>query len=100
MNTHVPNFGFDNSFAREMEGFFVPWDSEAAPDPEMLTLNGVLAAALGLDPQELTTSTAVAVACADALRPSRRVRRVVPAAPPPPRCACCKKMCVFLFHTF
>ena len=61
MNTHVPNFGFDNSFAREMEGFFVPWDSEAAPDPELLVLNGVLAAELGLDPQELTTSTAVEV---------------------------------------
>lgn len=38
---------FDNTFARELEGFFVPWDAEKAPQPKLLMWNDALAAELG-----------------------------------------------------
>lgn len=47
--TVSPNFRFDNSFAREMDGFFVPWKAAEAPEPKMLQFNRSLAAELGLD---------------------------------------------------
>jgi uncharacterized protein YdiU (UPF0061 family) len=42
-------FRFDNSFARELEGFYTPWQPVAAPAPRLLYLNHSLAAELGLD---------------------------------------------------
>ena len=61
MNAHVPHFRFDNSFAREMEGFFVPWKGEHAPEPELIVLNGCLAADLGLDEDALMSPAAIVV---------------------------------------
>lgn len=43
-----PTFAFDNSFARSLEGFFVPWQGEKAPKPRIALLNDALAAQLGL----------------------------------------------------
>jgi uncharacterized protein YdiU (UPF0061 family) len=43
------NFRFDNSYARELEGFYVPWRPAAAPQPRLLFLNRSLAAELGLE---------------------------------------------------
>lgn len=40
---------FDNTFARDMEGFYAPWQAEAAPEPELLLLNEALADELGFD---------------------------------------------------
>lgn len=40
---------FDNTFAHQMEGFYTPWQAEAAPAPELLLLNEALAEELGLD---------------------------------------------------
>ncbi|MCB1511192.1 MAG: YdiU family protein, partial [Hyphomicrobiaceae bacterium] len=53
LDTPAPIFAFDNSFAREMEGFFVPWQGAQAPDPRVLLLNRGLAAELGVDPDKL-----------------------------------------------
>ena len=44
------SFPFNNSFADEMEGFFVPWQGDKVPDPQIVVLNIALAAELGLDP--------------------------------------------------
>ncbi len=43
------NFRFDNSFARELEGFYVAWRPAPVPEPRLLFLNHSLAAELGLD---------------------------------------------------
>ncbi len=42
-------FAFDNSFHRELEGLYTPWEAEPAPAPELLALNESLAAELGVD---------------------------------------------------
>ena len=39
----LPMFDFDNSFAREMDGFYVPLDLARFPQPGMLRLNTALA---------------------------------------------------------
>ena len=54
MNRHSAEFEFDNSFARDMDGFYIPWKGEVAPEPEMLLFNVELAAELGLDPSTLS----------------------------------------------
>jgi uncharacterized protein YdiU (UPF0061 family) len=41
-------FTFDNSYARELEGLYVPWQPARAPDPRLLVLNDALADELGL----------------------------------------------------
>ncbi|NML18857.1 protein adenylyltransferase SelO [Azohydromonas caseinilytica] len=43
------NFRFDNSYARDLPGFYVPWKPAAAPSPRLLFLNRALAEELGLD---------------------------------------------------
>ncbi len=42
-------FAFDNSYARELDGLYVPWQAARAPDPRLLYLNTALAHDLGLD---------------------------------------------------
>jgi serine/tyrosine/threonine adenylyltransferase len=44
---------FDNSFARELEGLYEPWQATPSPDPRLLALNAPLAVELGLDPDAL-----------------------------------------------
>ncbi len=44
-----PDIALDNSFAREMQGFYVPWSGARAPEPHVLRLNAALADELGLD---------------------------------------------------
>lgn len=51
--TELPDITFENSFAAQMEGFFVPWEGAKAPKPEVLRLNEELAAELGLDAERL-----------------------------------------------
>jgi uncharacterized protein YdiU (UPF0061 family) len=45
----TPSIGFDNSFAKALPGFYVPWKPAAVPSPRLLFLNAALAAELGLD---------------------------------------------------
>ena len=52
---------FDNSFAREMDGFFVPWEGAQVPDPHVLRLNRGLAAELGVQADGLDTPEGAAV---------------------------------------
>ena len=49
----------DNRFARELPEMAVSWQAEAAPSPQLLTLNEPLAAELGLDPGWLRSSDGV-----------------------------------------
>jgi len=43
------NFNFDNSFAKQLEGFYVPFKGDTAPDPKLIKLNSTLANELGID---------------------------------------------------
>lgn len=54
-------FGFDNTYARELQGFHVPWKPAAVPEPRLLFLNQPLAAELGLDPAALNTQEGAAL---------------------------------------
>jgi hypothetical protein len=45
----VPAIAFDNTYARELEGFHVPWKPAAVPEPRLLFLNWPLAEELGLE---------------------------------------------------
>lgn len=49
MNDQPSGIAFDNSYARDLEGFYVPWNGAAVPAPEVLRLNSELAGELGLD---------------------------------------------------
>jgi hypothetical protein len=48
-----PLFFFDNSFVRELEGLYVPWQGAPVAEPRLLALNEELAAELGADPAAL-----------------------------------------------
>ncbi|MGY6535690.1 MAG: protein adenylyltransferase SelO [Pararhodobacter sp.] len=52
---------FDNTYARELEGMYVPWQGIKAPAPEMILLNLDLADALGLDAQALQSPQGLAM---------------------------------------
>lgn len=45
----MPAFRFDNTYARELADFAVPWQPAAVPQPRLLFLNDGLAAELGLE---------------------------------------------------
>jgi len=45
----LAGFKFDNSYARDLEGFYVPWKGAEVPAPRMVRFNGALATELGLD---------------------------------------------------
>src|SRR4051794_10610573 len=46
-------FAFDNSFVRELEGLYIPWQGADVPAPRVLALNAPLAAELGVEPTAL-----------------------------------------------
>ena len=54
-------FRFDNTYARELEGFHVRWQPVAVPSPRLLFLNRELAAELGFDAAALAGPDAAAV---------------------------------------
>jgi uncharacterized protein YdiU (UPF0061 family) len=51
----VPAIAFDNTYARQLEGFHVPWKPAAVPEPSLLFLNRPLAEELGLDAAEVSS---------------------------------------------
>ena len=59
--TAQPLFAFDDSFVRELEGLYEPWQGAPAPAPRLLALNEELAAELGVEPDALRTPDALAV---------------------------------------
>ena len=48
-NIEQPLFAFDNGFACELDGFYVPWQPAAVPSPKMVKCNQALALELGLN---------------------------------------------------
>jgi len=54
-------FRFDNSYARDLEGFYVPWQPAAVPAPRLLKLNRALADELGLDAGALAGAAGAAI---------------------------------------
>ena len=59
--TARPLFLFDNSYVRDLEGLYEPWEGAPAPAARLLALNEQLAAELGADPAALRTPDGVAV---------------------------------------
>src|SRR4029434_10681247 len=57
----VAAFHFDNSFARELQGFYVPQRPAIVREPRLLFLNDSLAAELGLDLNALDAGARAAV---------------------------------------
>ena len=55
LDAEYVDFNFDNSFARELEGFFIHCDAAKVPKPSLLMFNQTLAEELSLDPQTLKT---------------------------------------------
>jgi len=60
-------FPFDNSYARELEGFYVPWKPTTVSAPRILYFNRALAEELGLDLASLDGSEGAAVFAGNAL---------------------------------
>jgi serine/tyrosine/threonine adenylyltransferase len=54
-------FRFDNSYARELPGLYVPWKPAEVPAPRLLFLNRPLAEELGLDPEALRSQEGAAI---------------------------------------
>jgi len=52
---------FDNTYARDLEGMYLPWQGAEAPKPAMVWLNEPLAAELGLDPDALRSPAGLAM---------------------------------------
>ena len=48
-STAAARFAFDNTYARELEGFYVPWTAAQVARPALVQLNRALAEELGLD---------------------------------------------------
>ncbi len=48
-------FTFDNSYARELVGFYAPWRAAPVRQPELVLFNQELARELNLDPERLET---------------------------------------------
>lgn len=52
---------FDNSYARDLDGMYLPFEGPGAPDPTLVWLNTGLAEALGLDPAALASPQGLAM---------------------------------------
>jgi uncharacterized protein YdiU (UPF0061 family) len=46
----VRPFEFDNTYVRQLDGFYAPWRAVEVADPRLLRFNDALAGSLGLDP--------------------------------------------------
>ena len=53
-------FPFDNSYARELDGFYIPWKPVAVSAPRMLRFNDSLAHELRLEAKALNSAYAPA----------------------------------------
>ncbi len=61
MTKHDPKFDFDNTYARELEGFYAPWQGAVAPAPMIIQFNDDLAHDLGLNAKALNSADGAAV---------------------------------------
>ncbi|VWX61182.1 conserved hypothetical protein [Burkholderiales bacterium 8X] len=65
--TTTPAFRFDNSYARDLDGFYVRWKPAHAPAPQLAFFNRPLAEELGLDADALSGPEGAAVFSGNAL---------------------------------
>jgi len=56
-----PRFEWDNSFVRDLEGLYIPWQAAPVPDARLLVLNADLAVELGVDPDALRSPEGLAL---------------------------------------
>jgi len=63
----IATFRFDNSYRRELEGCFVPWQPAIAPAPKLIYLDRALAAELGLHANGLEGERGAALFSGNAL---------------------------------
>lgn len=61
MTAALPQLAFDNSFAHQMEGFYVAWQGDVAPAPRLLMFNEEMAQRLGLDAAALNSDAGAAI---------------------------------------
>jgi uncharacterized protein YdiU (UPF0061 family) len=54
-------FVFDNTYARQLEGFYAPWQAAQVAQPELVIFNRVLATELGLDLEGLDSAVGAAI---------------------------------------
>ncbi|MEQ3552398.1 protein adenylyltransferase SelO [Pseudonocardia nematodicida] len=54
--TAAADVAFENTFVRDLEGLYLPWDAAPAPEPRLVLLDEALAVDLGLDPAWLRTA--------------------------------------------
>lgn len=69
VNRALPNFRFDNSYARLPDRFFARVAPAPVPAPRLIKLNTELARQLGLDPAELESADGVQVLAGNAIAP-------------------------------
>src|SRR5262245_12886691 len=55
-NSAGARFVFDNTYARELEGFYVPWKATQVAQPTLVKFNRELAEELGLDADALDSA--------------------------------------------
>ncbi|HYF44535.1 MAG TPA: YdiU family protein [Ramlibacter sp.] len=67
MHAAAPSFRFDNSYARDLPGLYVPWRPAEVPAPRLLYLNEALTQELGLDPAALRTDQGAAIFAGNAV---------------------------------
>jgi uncharacterized protein YdiU (UPF0061 family) len=63
----MPHIAFDNSYARELPGFYAAWNPARVPGPALLFLNRALADELGLDAAALDGPEGAALFSGNAL---------------------------------
>ena len=66
------SISFDNSYAQELTGLYVPWQGQEWPDPKLLMLNEPLARELGLEPEALRSTDGVGMLTGHALPDTAR----------------------------
>ncbi|MBP6544564.1 MAG: YdiU family protein, partial [Piscinibacter sp.] len=63
----MTRFAFDNTYARELPGFYTAWQPATVPAPRLLFLNDALAAELGLDASALRDEAGASLFAGNAL---------------------------------
>jgi uncharacterized protein YdiU (UPF0061 family) len=56
-----PQFRFEDTFVRALEGLYEPWQAAVPPAPRLLALNDALAVELGVEPDALRTPAGLGV---------------------------------------
>lgn len=56
MTANPPLFQFDNSYARDLPGFYVAWEGAKVPAPQIILFNEALAKELGLETNTLNSA--------------------------------------------